>query len=249
LTSDPDNDVAYNALGVIYKSQGLYPQSIKAFRSSVRINGRHIAGSGDASSGLGRVYQELGRWPEAEAMFRKALELKPHDDKARFELAEFYRERGRLPDAQRLYREALAINPGNDWASAALSLLYARLGDTVLARTYARQTADLRSRSNPMTTRNYRRLKELLDAKGIRLVCVQYPMESVAPLRRIFAGNEDELLFVDNEAIFRKAVTRDSYARYFRDLFGGDFGHCTPEGNQLLAENIASSILRRYFVK
>jgi hypothetical protein len=28
-------------------------------------------------------------------------------------------------------------------------------------------------------------------------------------------------------------------------MFGGDFGHCTPEGNRLLAENITEVILKR----
>jgi hypothetical protein len=31
------------------------------------------------------------------------------------------------------------------------------------------------------------------------------------------------------------------------DMFGGDFGHCTEKGNQLLAQNIADTILKEVF--
>jgi len=34
-----------------------------------------------------------------------------------------------------------------------------------------------------------------------------------------------------------------------RDMFGGDFGHCTQKGNKLLAGNIADVILKEVFGK
>jgi hypothetical protein len=40
------------------------------------------------------------------------------------------------------------------------------------------------------------------------------------------------------------AALEESYQGYFRDMFGGDFGHCTPKGNRLLAKNIAQEILK-----
>jgi hypothetical protein len=36
---------------------------------------------------------------------------------------------------------------------------------------------------------------------------------------------------------------------YFVDMSGGDFGHCAPKGNRLLAENIANVILKEVFHK
>ncbi|MDD5627632.1 MAG: tetratricopeptide repeat protein [Elusimicrobia bacterium] len=247
VASDPSNDVALNELGLIYEGRRQLPQAVQAFARSARLAGRHLSGSGDAALGLGRAYIQEGRLKDAEAAFRKALQLMPRDTKARFALADFYRGLGRFPEAQKYYQEALELDPGNDWACAALALLYAKLGDPAQARLHERKTAELRSRAKPMTARNYRRLQSLLDAKGVRLVCAQYPMMSVEPLRRIFSDSADPPLFVDNEAVFREAVQRKSYAAYFRDLFGGDFGRCTPQGNQLLADSIAQAILRRYF--
>lgn len=37
----------------------------------------------------------------------------------------------------------------------------------------------------PMTRNNYYKLKEILEAKGIKLVCVQYPMRSVDSLKKM----------------------------------------------------------------
>ena len=49
--------------------------------------------------------------------------------------------------------------------------------------------------------------------------------------------------------IFKDALRKASYREYFNDMFAGDFGHCTPKGNRLLAENIAKVILKEYFGK
>jgi hypothetical protein len=71
-------------------------------------------------------------------------------------------------------------------------------------------------------------------------------MRSLDPLKRIFAGDASGIIFVDNEAGFKEAVRKEGYSVYFRDIFGGDFGHCTKKGNWLLAENIANAILKDY---
>jgi hypothetical protein len=68
----------------------------------------------------------------------------------------------------------------------------------------------------------------------------------MAPLKRIFERDKD-IVFVDNEGIFKEALKKAGYKEYFRDMFAGDFGHCTQKGNALLAENIADVILREVF--
>lgn len=62
-------------------------------------------------------------------------------------------------------------------------------------------------------------------------------------------GDTQDIIFVDNEKIFKQAVKKSSYDEYFTDNFAVDFGHCTPKGNRLLAENIANVILREVFNK
>jgi hypothetical protein len=91
-------------------------------------------------------------------------------------------------------------------------------------------------------------IKEILDKKKVRLVCVQYPMLNIKQLKAVFEDREG-IIFVDNEKVFKDAVRREGYEEYFIDTFGGNFGHCTPKGNRLLAENIAFAILKEYFGK
>ena len=68
-------------------------------------------------------------------------------------------------------------------------------------------------------------------------------MRNVEPLKQIF--NEQEgIVFVDNEKLFKNALKKASYKECFVDMFGGDFGHCPPKGNRLLAKNIASAVLK-----
>jgi hypothetical protein len=71
-------------------------------------------------------------------------------------------------------------------------------------------------------------------------------MRSLEPLKRIFVQDKG-IIFVDNEKIFKDAVKKEGYQAYFRDIFAGDFGHCTDKGNQLLAGNIADAILKEVF--
>jgi hypothetical protein len=99
-----------------------------------------------------------------------------------------------------------------------------------------------------MTWHNYQELKRILDKRGIKLVCLQYPVRSIEPLKKIFE-DEKGVIFVDNERIFKDALKKTSYKEYFTDMFGGDFGHCTRKGNRLLAENIANVILKEPFGK
>ena len=93
----------------------------------------------------------------------------------------------------------------------------------------------------PATAVNYRQLADALAERDIKLVSVQYPMRSAAPLREIL---QDRPVFavVDNESVFKKVVKPENFHEYFIDRFGGDFGHCTLKGNRLLAQNIARVI-------
>ena len=88
-------------------------------------------------------------------------------------------------------------------------------------------------------------MADLLRERNIRLAVMQYPMRAVEPLRRILDDAED-IIFISNEKVFQEAVRDKGYAANFMDLFAGDFGHCTPDGNRLLAGNAADHILPEF---
>ncbi len=102
------------------------------------------------------------------------------------------------------------------------------------------------SLASPLLKADYQRLARLLAENGVPLVCVQYPLQPVENLRRLFDDSRG-VVFVDNEKVFRDALGRHPYYELFTDRVGGDFGHATAEGNRLLAENIGAAVLEHFF--
>ncbi len=184
-----------------------------------------------------------------ETSFKKALELNPQNDRAYAELGRLYINQGKLVEAEQAFKKALELNPQNDRAYENLAVVYGEMGNYILRKEYEEKAKQIRERFyNPITFNNYRRFKQILNRKKVKWICVQYPVRSIEPLKKIFEG-EEGIFFVDNEEIFKSAVLREGYKEYFRDIFGGDFGHCTEKGNRLLAENIANVILKEVFGK
>jgi Tfp pilus assembly protein PilF/lysophospholipase L1-like esterase len=245
LEINPQNDKAYTGLGVIYQIQGKFPESEGSFKKALEINPQNDS----AYAGLGTIYHIQGKFLESEGSLNKALEINPKNDNVYARLGWVYCKQGKQPQAIDLFKKALELTPKNDQAMGALSVLYDTAGNRELAKEYDEKLNKLRLEYyRPITVNNYHKLKKILDKRGVRLVCSQYPMRNIAPLKKIFEEDEG-LIFVDNEAIFKETARKSGLKTLFVDMFGGDFGHCTRKGNQLLAENIANAILKEIFKK
>jgi tetratricopeptide (TPR) repeat protein len=240
---NPNNHGAYIYLGSLYERQGKCPNLVgQLYKKAMELNSNsdipHII--------LGRSYRHRREFIRAEEFLKKAIGINP-DELSYFVLGCIYLEQGSYPKAHDIFLKALEVNPHSDLAYGALGLLYDEMGKYEYADEYYRKANTLRSKYfNSVTIRNYRKLKEALDKRGIKLVCVQYPMRSLQPLKNIFTEQEG-IIFVDNENVFRQAIRKTRYKDYFKDVFAGDFGHCTPKGNRILAEHIANAVLR--FIK
>jgi hypothetical protein len=99
--------------------------------------------------------------------------------------------------------------------------------------------------SYPPAVHQYNTLKRILDEHNIKYVCVQFPLRDVNELKNLFSSPED-VIFVDNEKIFKDAIRKEGYGAYFRDNYKGNFGHFRAKSRGLLAENIADTI-EQYF--
>src|SRR4051795_12318538 len=62
---------------------------------------------------LGIAYFRIGRWEEAEAEFRKMLELSPIDDYAHYALGRCLQKQGREREANGHYKLAGSLCPGS----------------------------------------------------------------------------------------------------------------------------------------
>jgi len=87
----------------------------------------------------------------------------------------------------------------------------------------------------------YVKILKMIEQRNIPVVIVQYPLRNLKTLKDSLPQSKD-YYFVDNEASFKKGVGQEGYDAYFTDDSFGDFGHCTPKGDHLLANNIANTI-------
>jgi len=242
---NPKNDSAYAELGRLYKNQKRYAESEQALKEVIRLNPKHDP----AYVVLSLTYRDQGKFTEAEQILDKAVELNSKYDPAYVGLGQLYKEQKRYAEAEQAFKKAIELNSENELAYGGLATVYGEMGKDELSREYTDKLNNLRGGYyNLITINNYRKLKQILDKRKIRLVCVQYPMRSIQPLKKIFREDENTI-FVDNDRIFKDAVRKEGYSEYFVDIFGGDFGHCTQKGNRLLARNIANAILKEIFGK
>lgn len=238
VAADPDNDSAYAELGLLYVWLNRRGPAREMLQRAIELNPRNA----EAYAQLGIISEREARVDEAKEMYLKALEINPGVWDAVYNLIMIYQREGKLEEAEALYKRMTGIAPGNYRTWGALAAFYSSQGKEDLAREYYEKDNELRFKSLiPATVANYRTLRDILREKGIPLAAMQYPMRSLKELRDIF-DDDDGIIFIANEDAFKNAVRRDGYQEYFFDHFAGDFGHCTPRGNRLLAENIADSL-------
>lgn len=180
--------------------------------------------------------------PRGGAVFERLVKMQPTSI-AYACYARYWMLQNDFRKAAMMYHEALRQNPKDSFVWSGLAVLSEQKGDAAGAEYSRQQARRYRTLGDyPKTTaENYSKIKEKVIQRNIKFVAVQYPLRPLEPLREILDGDE-RVIFVSNELSFKKAVTEEGYSSYFRDIFAGDFGHCTEKGNQLLAKNIASAI-------
>ncbi len=239
INVDPDREEAYFGLRGAYREQKLFKEAQEYFNSL--ISNRQATDMTYISLGL--LYNDLGKKDLAKQQLEKARDLKGKNcDIAYHCLAWMAADDGDMMRSAVLFSEAKRLRPRGPEEES-------RLKEGVGRYDFRQQEfRDYISRRlagfaySEQERKDYLSIKNILEERKIKLVCAQYPMVSVAPLKDIFSS-ESGIVFVDNEKIFRDALTNGKYEDYFVDYAGGIVGHCSPKGNQILAQNIAEAIL------
>lgn len=224
-----------NALVVLYKN-------IKVFKLAnliwTALKGQKNTNNKQDYIALGRFYNDQKQMPEeAEKMFKKAIELNPNSADGYIGLGQCYEQQSKLEEAEKMFERAIEIDSTN-----------------ILLRLELQSIRSYKEKGRPpevpkdtlfskATENNYNLLYQKLNNEGIKLVAMQYPTRSIEELKSMFQGNED-ITFVSNEENFEQALQNGKYEDYFIDRCYGSFGHATPKGNQLIAENLANTILK-----
>ena len=213
---------------------------------------KQIALSPNALSPYGQiahVYRREKKIAELETLLRDSLKITPKTTRLSLllslELGLTLMDLKKYDEAEAVFKETQA-NKQPDSVDlndrAAQSLVSALQAQGKTAEAQAVQVKNLPSYYQPATVENYQKIRTLTKERGVLLVCMQYPMRPIAPLKQIIERGDD-VFFIDNEDIFKDAVAASNYDDYFSDRFAGDFGHCTKKGNLLLAGNVADFLL------
>jgi hypothetical protein len=156
---------------------------------------------------------------------------------------------GRTQEAAEHYRRALDEEERSQASIDGLAELLLRAG----RRDEAGRLFDLREpaeRSSPaslevdrpsITRENYQRIGGLLRARGVIWIAMQYPLRRLGPLRALTSGFP-ETVMIENRENFLRVSRRDPATHLFFDAFAGDFGHCSPAGNRILAQAAAEAV-------
>ena len=243
IALNPAEPRAYLELGRNYAMQGKNTDAEKFFKKAIEINPEW----GGAYLELGHFYNARAKFPQAEQALKKAAALNFSNEEAYSELGLCYLSQDKKSEAQQAFLKVIELNPRNLDAVRQLISLYEQAGTTELADNLRKKLGlFIPVDSNRLTSANYQKLKEILDNRGIQLVCVQYPLRNIQDIKNMF-DDPQGVIFIDNADVFRQALAQGSYDEYFSDRFAGNFGHCTRKGNRLLAGNMANTILKGYF--
>lgn len=245
ISSDPGE--GYINLGWLYYEQGKLPEAEELFRKVISMYPNSEVGFLE----LARYYKQKKDYLKAEEMFNVALSIAPGNEFIYVETGWFYDMLGKFSEAQECFKAAIDINPSSDEPYIELERFYKKYkmdANALEIKKKIESSVGMKYYYTDVTINNYQKLKNICFKRKIKLVCVQYPRRSIKPLKEILSPVKG-VIFVDNQKVFSDAINNGKFDDYFVDRFAGDFGHCTPKGNELLAKNVAETLLKEYFLK
>jgi type IV pilus assembly protein PilN len=124
IKNNPEDDMAYMELGVLYRSQKNFPKAIQQLNFANKLNPNNA----DVYYYLGLCYKETNQLEAAIRNFKKYLELNPNVEKIHFELANLYSLKNRTAFAIIEFENVIRLNSNNSDAYRRLGALYEAQG-------------------------------------------------------------------------------------------------------------------------
>lgn len=124
---------AYQRLSTLFIHQGKQREAAEALERALSQKGLSPSIRFELHKTAGNCWTRLQGVQEAEANYKKALEIMPHADEIRSNLATLYLQGGNTTDAKRNFQDALASNPRNYQALSGLATCYFHEGNKTLA--------------------------------------------------------------------------------------------------------------------
>ena len=236
LKTDKNNSMAYAQLCAFYSR---YERNWEKFKQTAeQALAAKLRDPYGPHECAGEAYRIFKKPDLADRLYKRAMQIAPDDPNVLATAAVFYmQEQGDAKKARLLAERALRAAPSSRRAAG----LYFMMTEKHAAKEAASVPPD--NRYAALTIENYREMQEILAKRKIPLVIMQYPARSLAPLKNIFTDTRG-LYFADNENL-KILAAKEGYAKYFYDMYAGDFGHCTAAGNEIVAANAAKAIFEQ----
>lgn len=245
ITIDPAYIWSYIELANLYRNQNRLIEAKSMYRNALRIDSQNedaVVELQDVErmeqgfpSEIGTRYRHQGRYAEKEMGLRAAIKQNPRAIPDYLNLAQHYLNIENFSKAKEILLTAQAVDPANAQVASMLTAVARNSGnDSKQGQTF------LDTSYPPELALSYRRIKDMVLARGIHFIAVGYPTQPVTGLKKLL--DDDRVLYVDNEATFVSILKNDTYSEYFSDRYAGSFGHASRKGNELIAKNIADVI-------
>lgn len=136
-------------LGDTLRMRSRWPEAVEAYGAAIARLPATAAGHWPLFYARGIAFERSGRWPEAEADFRRALELSPEQPYVLNYLGYSWVERGEnLVEARRMLERAVALRPQDGNIADSLGWALYKLGDIPGAIRWLERAVELESRSS-----------------------------------------------------------------------------------------------------
>jgi len=234
------NDNIYTPLALVYKELDEFENAEKMFKKAIGLNPNNY----EALFELGEFYWEKGNLKEAEEVFKK---INITDNEGSYLLlGGLYERLNEFENAEEILLKAIDINPENDRVYSVLGGVYKKKGNKEKAEEMFNISDKIRMNYQDLgLVANYQNFYEILNEQEIKFVVMQYPLREIREFKDFFDQEQQkDIIFIENKENFEKALEDANFKNYFIDRFAGDFGHCTIEGNRLIAKNVADVILK-----
>ena len=175
----------YVDIGWCYCDMGRQKKAEEMFKKAIALRPLDY----DLYIELAKFYHDVELYAQAQEMYLKALDLAGIERRDSWPYSAFgwhYLERNMYRQAEEMFKKAIEADPHDfsiyrDWG-----LLKQAQGQYIQAREYFDRAKHFMEESRSKTSKNYQRLKDLVLKRGVKLVCVQYPLRNLEDLKRMF---------------------------------------------------------------
>ncbi len=129
---NPNSELLWNRLGIIYAQLKYYPEAAAAFQRSSQLNSKYVY----PLNNLGSVFFASRELKKAEKYFKKAIKMKNSEASFHMNLGALYFEKKKPEKALAEWRKGLALNPDILDNSNVVSLIISGENTTSKERNY-----------------------------------------------------------------------------------------------------------------